>query len=179
MKWVQLCSNLNILWHCSSLGLEWKLTFSNPVATAEFSQICWHIECSTLTASSFRIWNSSAGIPSPPLTLLIVMLPKAHLTSHSRMSDSRGVITPSWLSASLRPFLYSPSVYSYHLFLISSASVSSIQFLSFIVPIFVTSKFIHSRWISKRIKSPNREIVLAYPWFFTFWLSLCLSQTSE
>ena len=24
--------------------------------------ICWQIECSTLTASSFRIWNSSAGI---------------------------------------------------------------------------------------------------------------------
>jgi len=22
-------------------------------------QICWHIECSTFTASSFRIWNSS------------------------------------------------------------------------------------------------------------------------
>ena len=32
-------------------------------------QICWHIEHSTLTASSFRIWNSSAGIPSPPLAL--------------------------------------------------------------------------------------------------------------
>ena len=30
-------------------------------------QICWHIECSTSTALSFRIWNSSAGIPSPPL----------------------------------------------------------------------------------------------------------------
>ena len=30
-------------------------------------QICWHIECRTLTASSFRIWNSSTGIPSPPL----------------------------------------------------------------------------------------------------------------
>ena len=26
--------------------------------------ICWHIECSTFTASSFRIWNSSTGIPS-------------------------------------------------------------------------------------------------------------------
>ena len=25
-------------------------------------QICWHIECSTFTASSFRIWNSSTGI---------------------------------------------------------------------------------------------------------------------
>ena len=42
-------------------------------------QICWHIECSTFIASSFRIWNSSAGIPSPPLALFIVMLPKAHL----------------------------------------------------------------------------------------------------
>ena len=30
-------------------------------------QICWHIECSTFTASSFRIWNSSTGIPLPPL----------------------------------------------------------------------------------------------------------------
>ena len=47
-------------------------------------QICWHTECSTLTASSFSIWNSSAGIPSPPLALFIVMLPKTHLTSHSR-----------------------------------------------------------------------------------------------
>ena len=29
---------LNILWYCLSLGLEWKLTFSSPVATAEFSK---------------------------------------------------------------------------------------------------------------------------------------------
>ena len=29
-------------------------------------QICWHIESSIFTASSFRIWNSSTGIPSPP-----------------------------------------------------------------------------------------------------------------
>jgi len=48
-------------------------------------QICWHIECSTSTASSFRIWNSSTGIPSPPLALFVVMLSKAHLTSHSRI----------------------------------------------------------------------------------------------
>ena len=26
------------LWHCLSLGLEWKLTFSSPVATVEFSK---------------------------------------------------------------------------------------------------------------------------------------------
>ena len=59
-------------------------------------QICWHIECSTLTASSFRILNSSAGIPSPPLALFTVTLPKAHLISHFRMCDSMWVITPSW-----------------------------------------------------------------------------------
>ena len=34
---MQLYGNLNILWHCFSLGLELKLTFSSPVATAEFS----------------------------------------------------------------------------------------------------------------------------------------------
>ena len=45
-------------------------------------QICWHIECSTFTASSFRIWNSSTGIPSPLLAMFIVILPKANLTSY-------------------------------------------------------------------------------------------------
>ena len=82
-------------------------------------QICWHIECNTFTVSSFRIWYSSTGIPSPPLALFVAMLPKAHLTLHSRMSGSRWVIT-SWSWSS---FLYSSSVYSCHLFLISSASV--------------------------------------------------------
>ena len=38
MRWVLLCSSLSILWHCLSLELEWKLTFSSPVATAEFSK---------------------------------------------------------------------------------------------------------------------------------------------
>ena len=98
-------------------------------------QICWHIECRTFTTSSFRIWNSSTGIPSPPLALFVVMLSKAHLTSHSRMSGYRWVIIPLWLSGSWRSFLYS-SVYSCHLLLISSAYVRSIPYLSFIVPIF-------------------------------------------
>ena len=78
-------------------------------------QICWHIECSPFRASSFRIWNSSTGIPSPPLALFIEMLPKGHLTSHSRMSGSRWLITSLWLSGSLRSFLYSSSVYYCHL----------------------------------------------------------------
>ena len=35
---MQLCGSLSNLWHCLSLGLELKLTFSSPVATAEFSK---------------------------------------------------------------------------------------------------------------------------------------------
>ena len=72
-------------------------------------QICWLIECSTLKASSFRIWNSSAGIPSSPLALFIAKVSKAYLTSHCRMFCSRLVITPSWLSGSWGLFLYSSS----------------------------------------------------------------------
>ena len=70
--------------------MKCKLTFSNPVATAVF-QICSYIECNTLITTSFRILNSLAGIPSPPLALFIVMLPETHLASHSRMSSSRCV----------------------------------------------------------------------------------------
>ena len=90
-------------WNCLSLGLEWKLTHSSSVPTAAFSNL-WHIECNTFTASSFRSWNSWTGFPSPPWALFAEMLPKAHLTSHSRMSGSRWVITPSWLSGSWRSF---------------------------------------------------------------------------
>jgi len=65
-----------------------------------------------------------------------MMLSKAHLTSHSRISGSRWVITPSWLSGSWRSFFYISSVYSCYFFLTSSPTLRSIQFLSFIVPIF-------------------------------------------
>ena len=105
-------------------------------AQCQVFQIFWHIEGNTFISSYFRIWNSSSGIPSPPLALFIMILLKAHLTSHSRMSGSRLVIIPLWLSGSWRSFLYSYSVCSCHLFLISSASVRFIQFLSFIEPIF-------------------------------------------
>ena len=33
-----LYSSLNIIWHCPSLGLEWELTLSSPVAIAQFSK---------------------------------------------------------------------------------------------------------------------------------------------
>ena len=131
--------NCAVVWAFFGIAFLWigmKTDLFKSCGHCWVFQICWHVECSTFTASPFRIWNSSTGISSSPLVLFIVMFSKAQLTSHSRMSGSRWVITPSWLSESWRSFLYSSSVYSYHPFLISSASVRSLPFLSFIEPIF-------------------------------------------
>ena len=72
---------------------------------------------------------------SLPLVPPRVMLPKAHLTSHSRISGYRWGTTTWWLSGSTRSFLYNSPVHSFHLFLISSASVRSLPFLTFRIPI--------------------------------------------
>ena len=37
-KWAQFYGSFNIICHCPSLDLEWKLTFPRPLATAEFSK---------------------------------------------------------------------------------------------------------------------------------------------
>ena len=116
------------------LGIGMKTDLFQSCGHCWVLQICWHIECSTLTASSFIILNNSAGFH--------------HSTSsvHSKASEgltwlhTPGCLAlsewpPSWLSRSLKLFLYSSSVYSCHLFLIPSASVRSLPFLSFIVPI--------------------------------------------
>ena len=60
-------------------GIGMKTELLQPCGHCWMFQICWHIECSTFTASSFRIWNSSTGIISPPLALFVVILLKAHL----------------------------------------------------------------------------------------------------
>ena len=108
--------NCAIVWIFFDISFlwDWNENWPFPVLChCWVFQIRWHMEDRTFTASSFRIWNSSAGIPSAPLALFIVMLSKAHLNSHSKMSGSRWVITQSWLSGSLRTFSYS-SVYSDH-----------------------------------------------------------------
>ena len=95
--------NCAVVWAFFDIVFLWDWNENGPFQSCGHCwvfQICWHIECSTFTASSLRIQNSSTGIPSLPLALFVVMLPKAHLTSHSRMSGSRWVITPIWLSGS-------------------------------------------------------------------------------
>ena len=83
-------------------GIGMKMDLFQSCGHCWVFQICWHIGCSTFTASSFMIWNSSTGLPSPPLVLFVVLLSKAHLTSHFKMSGSRLVITSSLLSGSWR-----------------------------------------------------------------------------
>ena len=154
---MQLCGSVNIFWHCSSLGLQWKLSISSPVATSEFSKFPGILSAALLqhhllefeiaqvefsrsptrlsdftftfhfhalkkemaTHSSVLAWRipgtgepgglpslgshrvghdwsdlaaaaaAAGGIPSPPLALFVVMLPKAHLTPYYRISGSR------------------------------------------------------------------------------------------
>ena len=66
-------------------GIKMKTDLFQSCGHCWVFQICWHIECSTLTASSFRIWNSLTGTPSLPQVLFVVMFPKDHLTSHSAL----------------------------------------------------------------------------------------------
>ena len=57
--------NCAVVWTFFGIALvcDWNEKWSFPVLWLLL------IECSTFTASSFRIWNSSAGIPSPPLAV--------------------------------------------------------------------------------------------------------------
>ena len=93
---------------------DWKENWLFPVLWPLLSipnfLACWVQHFHSII---FRTWNSSTWIPSPPLVLFVVMLPMAHLASHSRMSDSRWVwvITPWWLYGSWKSFLYSSSVF--------------------------------------------------------------------
>ena len=78
--------NVNILWPFFGIGM--KTDFYSPVATAEFSKFAG-ILSAAISQHHPSGWNSSTGIPLPPLVLLVLMHPKAHLTLHSRMSGSR------------------------------------------------------------------------------------------
>ena len=113
--------NCVVVWTLFAIAFlwNWNKNWPFPVLHCWVFQICYHTECITFKASSFRIWNSLTGILSPLLTLFVVMFPKAHLTSHSRMSGSRWVITPSWLTGSWRSFCILLCFLAYLLLLLS------------------------------------------------------------
>ena len=104
---MQLHGSLSILWHCLSLGLECKLTFSSPVAVVEFSKFAGILGAALSQHPFLGFEIVQLEFHHFQLALFIVILSKVHLTSHSRMSGSRWVMTPWWLSGSWSCFLYS------------------------------------------------------------------------
>ena len=147
----QLCCSLNILWHCLSLGLEWKLTFSSPVATAEFSKLAGIL--SVALSQHHLLGFEIAEITSPPLAFIVEILSKAHLTSHSRMSGSRWVTTPLWFSVSLRPFyIVNDVLCTYHLHFHQQRM--RVLFLHFLTSIWCQRIFLNSSyWTSLQIST--------------------------
>ena len=129
-------------------------------------QICWHIECSTFTASSSRIWNSSTGMPSLPLDLLVVMLPKAHLTSHSRISPLYSMLP--LLLLQLCPTLCDPADGSP-----SGSPVPGILQASTLE--WVAISFSNAWKLKVKVKLLSRVQLLATPWTTAYRL-LCPSD---
>ena len=105
------------------------------------------------------------------------MFPKAHLTSHSRISDSRWVITPSWLSRSLRPFLYS-SLYASTSFECLLLLVLPYHFCTLLCPIWVKCSLVISNFLEE-ISRLSHSIVFLYLLHCSrkkaFFLSPCYS----
>ena len=83
-------SNCVVVWTLalSFFGIEMKTALFQSCGHCWVFQICWHIECRTLTVSCFRIWNSSSEIPSPLLAWFVVIFPNSVQFSHSVMSYS-------------------------------------------------------------------------------------------
>ena len=61
-EWVQLCGSLNILWHCCSLGLEWKLIFSSPVTFCTLLQKVFLIKMRVNMKLAFHVFLLSKFI---------------------------------------------------------------------------------------------------------------------
>ena len=66
-----MCNEYNFMVVWTFFGVGMRTDLFQSCGHCWVFQICWHIECSTLTASCFRIWKSSSGIPPPPLPLLL------------------------------------------------------------------------------------------------------------
>ena len=77
--WIQ-CSKCSTFEHWTKKSIaffgDWnEHNPSSPVATAAFSKFAVILSAALSQHHLFKIWNSSTGIPSPPLALFRVMLP--------------------------------------------------------------------------------------------------------
>ena len=89
-----ICEISAIVWLCSLalpfFGVGMKMDLFKSCGH------CWVFQIFILSAALSQ--HHLLGSEIAQLALFIVILLKAHLTSHSRMSGSRWVITPLWLS---------------------------------------------------------------------------------
>ena len=93
--------------------------------------------CNRLENRTWQWWNSNP----------------THLTSHSRVSDSRWVSTLLWFSRSLRPFFFYIvllCIFANFSQIYSSSSLRPLPFMSFIVPTFAWNIPLVSPVFSKR-----------------------------
>ena len=119
------------------LGTRMRIGHFQSCGPCWVFQICWHTECKTLMESSFRNLNSSSGISLDPLALLTAMLLKAHWL-HTAECLGLWVINHTIIVIQfIISFLYSSSMYFFHLFLIHLSFTRSLPFVSFTVPIWV------------------------------------------
>ena len=166
MRWAQLCCV--VVW--TFFGIVFLLDWQSCGHCWVF-QLCWHIEYSTFTTSSFRIWNSSTGIPSPPLALFIVML-------HIRTCISTCIRTP-------KIYIFSPDVFLELQTSILDCSLAIILFLRHInCEVFGDFSLFYQNFVfpismTGTINYPVRQVrnmshlTLLSPWWFTVIPSHC------
>ena len=104
---MQLCSTLSILWHCLSLGLEWKLTFSSPVATAEFSTYLMVKNLSAMWETQLRslVWKTAWRQWLPIPVFLLGEFPELRSPAVYSPWSHKESDTTEWLTLSLSPYL--------------------------------------------------------------------------
>jgi len=139
LEWVAIARLvINFLSRSKCLLISW-LKSPSAVIFEPLKKVCHCFHCfpfylpwSDGTRAMILVFRMLSFKPTFSLSSFI-FIKRIFSSSHYRMSGSRWVTTPSWLSRS-RAFLYSTSVYSCHLFLISFAYASSLLFLSLSCP---------------------------------------------
>ena len=93
---MQLCGSLSILWHCLSLGLERKLTFSSPLANAEFSQFA-----GILSAALSQCQHQISQMVDPEIRLIIVFAAIDGEALYSQQKQDRELTVAQLMSSLL------------------------------------------------------------------------------
>ena len=106
VRWVQLCSSLSILWHCLSLGLEWKLTFFSPVENT-------HTVKQTKMLRFSPTWiihteNCSSIHSHVPIHILIhICMPShSHIYEHTHINTPFNIMSHTYMFIHIHPNLH-------------------------------------------------------------------------